>query len=72
MIRYIEVCVTPFDRKTQGGGEMHTVEIMVRTQRERVCLKEIVDDAMFASRFHWMLKRIEREVIERSGVANID
>lgn len=71
-IRYIEVRVTPLTLKTQGGGELHEVDVCVRTMRDRTSVKEVMPEAMFASHLHWLLERVEREVIERSGVAKID
>ena len=72
MIRYIEVRVTPLTLKRQGDSDLHEVEINVRTTRDRTTRKEIMPEAMFKSHFRWLLESVEREVMEHSGVANID
>jgi len=72
VIRYIEVRVTPLRLREQCGHTTHEVEFTVRTERERLTRRQLLPEEDFESHFHWMLAAIEREVIERAGVANID
>ena len=66
MIRYIEVKVTPTVWARQGNTDLHMVEIEIRTDTDRVDLKEVIPDSEFVPRFEWMMKRITREVIDRA------